>query len=88
MVRVRAPMCEISTLVAEEAMLLMLWCSAYQIRRYPSSSARWASATLPAKLSLAVWPREIGARSRIDNGTRMMTPHLNSGLHELARHMG
>ena len=50
-VRVCAPTCAISTLVAEEAMLAMLWCSAYQTRRYPSSSARWASATLFAKLS-------------------------------------
>src|ERR1700733_1355584 len=69
--RVCAPTCAISTLVAEEAMLAMLWCSAYQTRRYPSSSARWASATLPAKLSLAVSPRAIGAKSRIDNGIRI-----------------
>ena len=27
-----APMCAISTLVAEEAMCFMLWCSAYQTR--------------------------------------------------------
>jgi hypothetical protein len=30
---VRAPTCAISTLVAEEAMVAMLWCSAYQTRR-------------------------------------------------------
>ena len=32
-VEVCAPTCEISTLVAEDAMLDMLWCSAYQTRR-------------------------------------------------------
>ncbi len=66
-VAVCAPTCAISTLVADDAIAGMLWCSAYQTRSYPSSSARWASATLAAKLSPAVWPRPIGARSRIDN---------------------
>jgi hypothetical protein len=32
MVEVRAPMCAITTLVAAEAMVGMLWCSAYQTR--------------------------------------------------------
>jgi hypothetical protein len=32
MLVVRAPTCAISTLVAEEAMLGMLWCSAYHTR--------------------------------------------------------
>jgi hypothetical protein len=33
MVLVCAPTCAISTLVAEEAIVGMLWCSAYQTRR-------------------------------------------------------
>ena len=46
----------------------MLWCSAYQMRVYPSASARCASATLAAKLSAGVWPRPTKARSRIERG--------------------
>ncbi|MFC5125689.1 hypothetical protein ACFPRL_20695 [Pseudoclavibacter helvolus] len=47
----------------------MLWCSAYQTRRYPDRSAAWASSTLAWKLSLTVWPGAMGARSRIERGT-------------------
>ncbi len=38
----------IRTLVAEEAIAAMLWCSAYQTRSYPVLSAVWARATLAA----------------------------------------
>jgi len=53
-VRVCDAMWAMRTLVAEEAMLPMLWCSAYQTRRYPSASARCAIATLLAKASRGV----------------------------------
>ena len=56
----------------------MLWCSAYQTRAYPSSSACCASATLAAKLSAAVWPRPIGARSSIDSLMRIMLFRLGT----------
>ncbi|BAS11453.1 hypothetical protein AHiyo4_48750 [Arthrobacter sp. Hiyo4] len=74
MVLVCAATWAISTLVAEEAMADMLWCSAYQIRRYPSSSARCAMATLPAKLSAAVWPLPMVARSRMESGRVTSVP--------------
>ena len=66
-----APTWAMITLVAEEAMEDMLWCSAYQTRRYPHVSARWASTTLAAKLSVVVWPLRMGARSRIESGMVM-----------------
>src|SRR3954463_2280380 len=44
----------------------MLWCSAYQTRRYPDRSAARASSTLARKLSRAVDPDGMGARSRIE----------------------
>ena len=64
----------ITTLVAEEAIVAMLWCSAYQTRRYPAASARRARATLAAKLSVAVSPRAIGARSRMESGRGIPRP--------------
>ena len=76
--RVWAATWAISTLVAEDAIVAMLWCSAYQTRRYPSCSARWASATLAAKLSLAVSPLRIGARSRIESGMPAPPPELGT----------
>src|SRR4051794_10096835 len=69
-----APTCAMSTLVADDAMLGMLWCSAYQTRWKPVSSARWASATLAAIASVAVAPGAMGARSRTDTGMRMVGP--------------
>src|ERR1700683_325865 len=58
----------ITTLGADEAIVAMLWCSAYQTRLYPELSASLARATLSLKLSVAVWPLRIGARSRMDRG--------------------
>ena len=58
--------------VADDAIVGMLWCSAYQTRAYPCASAVWASATLAAKLSLAVRPGAIGARSRMERGMVML----------------
>src|SRR5260370_40871379 len=66
-----APTWAMSTLVADEAMDGRLWCSAYQTRGYPRSSALRASVTLAAKLSLAVWPRPRGARSRMASRMRI-----------------
>ena len=57
MVRVFDATCSMRTLVADDAMLAMLWCSAYQTRRYPSSSARCATLTLAAKASRGGLPR-------------------------------
>lgn len=51
-----APMWAMSTAGAEEAMCFMLWCSEYQMREYPSSSARCARVTERAMDSRAVSP--------------------------------
>src|SRR5690348_8276284 len=59
------------TLVAEEAMVGKLWCSAYQTRRYPSASARRAKATQPANVSRTDPSTATKARSRIESGTDM-----------------
>ena len=59
----------ISTLVADDAMDDMLWCSAYQTLQYPLASASCASLTLPSRLSRVVSPRPMNARSRMDIGT-------------------
>src|SRR5690606_10071740 len=67
-----------STLVADEAMVGMLWCSAYQIRRYPHSSACWARVTLASRLSPAVSPVPMCARSRMESGTDMAVRALSS----------
>jgi hypothetical protein len=67
--RVCAATWAISTLVAAEAMVAMLWCSAYQIRRYPHASADRASSTLAAKRSAMLSSAPRSARSRIDRGT-------------------
>src|SRR3989442_9694694 len=56
-----------STLVADDAIDGMLWCSAYQIRWNPSVSACCASTTVASRLSRTVcWSATI-ARSRMDN---------------------
>src|SRR5690625_3326098 len=73
-VSVCAAMCPISTLVADDAIVDMLWCSAYQIRRYPHSSACLASVTLASKLSRGVAPFATCARSRMEMGTIQNTP--------------
>ncbi len=66
-----------STLVAADAIEPMLWCSAYQIRRNPQSSARCASLVLASRPWATVSPRATVARSRIDNGSGsgMTAPH-------------
>ena len=63
-----AATCAMSTLVADDAIDAMLWCSAYQTRWYPRASARRARATLLSNASAAVCPLPMIARSRIDNG--------------------
>ena len=68
-VRVCAATCAISTAGADDAMTPMLWCSAYQTRRYPRSSARLATATVPVSASWAVSPFPMMARSRMDSGS-------------------
>jgi hypothetical protein len=68
MCSVWAAICATTTLVADDAIVDMLWCSAYQILRYPPLSASRARATLAAKLSPAVSPLRMGARSRIERG--------------------
>ena len=60
-------MCAITTEVAEEAIDAKLWCSAYQTRSYPSSSARCARRTLASSASRAVSCLPIGARSRTES---------------------
>ena len=63
--------------MADDAMVGMLWCSAYQTRRYPDPSAACARATLASMLSAAVPPGGMGARSSTDIGTgvgRVMGP--------------
>ena len=52
----RPAMCAISVSGAVEATDGMLWCSATQKRRKPSSSARRASAVVPASACAALWP--------------------------------
>ena len=66
----------ISTEVAEDAIDAMLWCSAYQTRLYPASSAFRARATVPSSASAGVWSRAAVARSRIDSGTGMGAPFV------------
>src|SRR5699024_7662600 len=63
MLLVCAATCAISTLVAEEAIEGLLWCSAYQTRSYPHRSAAWARATVPASPSCTVCSRPTTARS-------------------------
>src|SRR5437588_1355036 len=63
-----------STLVAADAIAGMLWCSAYQILRNPSSSASRASTTVASKPSRTVRPSSTIARSRMERGG------LNSGV--------
>ena len=65
---VRAAMCAMSTAGADEAIDGMLWCSEYQTRSYPSSSALRASSTESCSASPTVCPGRTVAKSITDRG--------------------
>ena len=61
----------INTAGAEDAIVGMLWCSAYQTRVYPNRSACRARVTESAKLSPTDWFSRTVAKSMTDRGSAM-----------------
>src|SRR3954451_13001013 len=81
MVWVWAATCAIRTLVADDAIDGMLWCSAYQTLRNPSCSACLASTTVASKLSRTDCLSPTIARSRMDSGGVIETRNHRARTH-------